>query len=237
MFLIDFTTSESDFLNGDVETLLTETETLIKNKPARNNIISTLSFIITSFIFTPITIIYWASTWDIIYIYLFPNYFYLSYFASFLITNIILLISYLIQDSVQRLSDRLKTFSLSAGFFSFYNWNFLLKVCYAYFLTIGYVSQWRTYWDIYNKLTEGVSNVYFLGVSLLGILFYRYFLGRKLSSYTKTLPFQLTPDYNCDAFFIQGVFLNFENVSLFVLYFYQVAFKTVEHFYLAFCKK
>ena len=216
MFAVDYLISESELVGNHEEENHAEYNNFFTAKSIIKLILNISTFFINSFIFTPVSILFWTSTWDIIYIYLFQEQAGLSYAVSFLIAQIILLISYLVQYRVQEFGDKLKSSASKTGILSFYNKYFLFKTFYSYVLTIGYLAQWRTYWDGLNDLTPDVNYWYFFGLSIFAILFYRYLLGRKISSFRKTLPFQLTPDNQFEFFFLQGVFITAKNVNYFL---------------------
>ena len=215
MFSVDFIITESDIPTDNLEISVEENENVINSRPPKNDCLRFLNFLIISLIITPISIIFWASTWDIIDIYAFPNNIYLTYGVPLLVSKVILLVCYGLQNHLQRLGNRLKLSAPKTGFFSFFNRYILLKTIYAYFISVGYVGQWRTYWDVYNQLTIDIDFYYSVSLSMLGFLLYRYFLGIRISELTTGLPFYLKLDKQYDEIFIQNITFKFQNVNLF----------------------
>jgi hypothetical protein len=58
---------------------------------------------------TPLAICYWAATWDIISLYIFPTDYIVSYLFTFLLSNIVLMSAYLFQNELQLVHNRLRT--------------------------------------------------------------------------------------------------------------------------------
>lgn len=160
------------------------------------------------FVVTPFIIVYWASSWDIIYVYLFPKDLKISYLITFAFSNIFLFVSYCLQTRLQKFHDSLasrKTYSPgSVQNNHYYDQRFVVRFCYTYMLTWAYVAQWRTYWDLYNTLTSKIEFEYFIGISLVTLLLYRYVLRCSFGSYTQMVPFLLQPDLKFNEYFIQA---------------------------------
>lgn len=191
--------------NEECETVVTES--------LRHNItlaMGLLDHIFNLTIVTPLIILHWASSWDIIYLYLLPNRIILSYIITFFICNVILFVSYFIQMRLQRVHDLIAaaTQTHNSMFPStqqhiYYNKQFLMRFVYTYILTWAYVAQWRTYWDFYNYLTQCVRFEYFLGISMITFILYRYVLKCSCKSFTLMVPFRLLPDIRFNEYFIQ----------------------------------
>lgn len=162
-------------------------------------------------LFSPLVIFYWASTWDIISSYIFPKDEIVSYVITFVCANTILLISYFLQDKLQAFHDRLNE-SRRSGSRNYYDRRFFFRLVYTYTLTLAYVFQWRTYWDVYNQLTKQVKFEYFLAVSFITLVLCRYLLNSSLGSFVKTAPFHLQPDLKFNGYFVQAKVKFFENV-------------------------
>ena len=214
IFEVDYVITEDDILKNDTEPS-DENEKLIDPQPVKNRVLRFLKFILTSFIFTSTSILFWASSWDIVFTYLLPKYILLSYLASLILSKSILFVCNFYQDSFHSFGEYLKLSSPTTGLFSFINWFILYKTIYAYFITWGYILQWRTYWDAYNKLTEDCNYWYFVGVSFFGYLVYRYVFKQRMIPQLQTLPFQLSPDCQYDSLFKQSATFKFKKVNYF----------------------
>lgn len=71
--------------------------------------------LVNLFLFTPFIVVYWASSWDIIYLYLFPNVLKISYVITFAFANAILFLSYCVQNRLQSFHDSLASTRKSYG--------------------------------------------------------------------------------------------------------------------------
>jgi hypothetical protein len=157
-----------------------------------------IDVLLTAFIFTPIVVFYWASTWDIIFVYILPKEFLLSCLVTFIFTNWILSFSYLFQNKLQSYYDKIPSYN------DLFKRKFLVRFVYTYFLAAAYVSQWRTYWDIYSYYTDKVPFYYFAFLSMIALLLYRYILKKSIAYYIKSVPFYLDKDDNFDTYFYQS---------------------------------
>jgi hypothetical protein len=200
-------------------------------------------FLLNAILITPLVTSYWAATWDIISLYIFPTDYIISYLFTFLISNTILIGVYMFQDELQRFHSFLRTrprvydtvqqvevlssptstssFSSSTPSLGspnnipyYYDSAFLFRCLYSYLVANAYVAQWRTYWDIFDALTVSVHYMYFLVIALIALLLYRAVLNSSLETYTKTVPFSLLRDNNLDSYFIQWKRIQSDNVSL-----------------------
>ena len=188
-------------------------------------------FLLNMFLFTPLTIFYWAATWDIIYLYIFPNNFALSFLATFLFANAILICVYVFQYDFQLIHNYLHGCAAHDGLLineaaspkaaaarlkSYYDKAFLFRFLYSYLVANAYVAQWRTYWDVFNRMTENVHYLYFVAISIIAFVLYRCVLQNSLESYSKTVPYCLMRDIHLDTYFIQWqkVYLNSVTICL-----------------------
>jgi hypothetical protein len=176
-----------------------------------------IDHVLNLFLFTPLVIGYWTSTWDLIDLYLFPNNRLASYSASFLWANGIILVAYFLQEKLQQLHNgSVIGHEESVNVLKparYYDRRIWLRAAYTYLLTIAYVMQWRTYWNMYNYLTQDVSFVYFFIISICTLVFYRYLLKNSLSNFVKTSPYQLAPDCQFGSYFLQSKIINLSDVN------------------------
>lgn len=187
---------------------------LVENlKPKKQFLLKTLDHFLNLTFLTPIVIFYWSSTWNIYYLNIFPNYFWLSCICTFVISNLLLLFSYLFQYELQAHHTKLFEKNKNNSSQTYYNTSFLFRCIYTYILTLAYVAQWRTYWDIYNYFTIGVNYKYFLAISILTLIFYRYILKNSFKNYIKTCPFHMQMDTKFGEFFIQSKIIEYKNVN------------------------
>lgn len=168
------------------------------------------------FVVTPLIVVYWASSWDIIYIYLFPDNLKLSYLITFAFANLVLLGSYFLQYRIQKFHDSLAIPKTYPAKRSYYNQSFLVRLVYTYVLTWAYVAQWRTYWDVYNTLTSQVKFEYFLAISAITLALYRYVLQCSFGSFTQMAPFRLQSDLKFNEYFKQAKIKPYKYVSIFL---------------------
>lgn len=92
-----------------------------------------IDLLISAFIATPLTIIYWIATWDIFVIYIYKNDLLSSCAFTFLASNLILWLFYLFCDYIQDYHDSM----LITG-----NWfdsflKILLRFVYTYLVSLG----------------------------------------------------------------------------------------------------
>ena len=88
-------------------------------------------------VITPMAILFWASSWDILGDYL-PFDFLTNSTLMFCSSNIVLLNAYLWQDKIQSAYNY-----LSVSYFNYYyGCGFLLRCLYTYIITMAYIVQW-----------------------------------------------------------------------------------------------
>lgn len=177
---------------------LTEKQCLVEKK-TNSQQFTTINYSLNLFVFTPLVIIYWCATWNIFYLAIFYHDLLLSCSITFLISNFILLIIYQLQEPLQNLHDSLPSKSWPSR---------ILKFGFSYTMSIAYVSQWRTYWDIYNYYSTMIHFNYTLFVSILALILFRLFLKRKLSPLIKCVPFHLQTSNEFSNFFTQAKFFS-----------------------------
>lgn len=197
-----------------------ETKSLIEttNNNNKKNTIYLFDLIFNGFFITPLTVIFWTSTWDIFYYFLSTRFFYVNILITFLLCNTILITAYLCQYKLQSYHDRLRAQNPHSGY---YGKDFIMRSFYTYILTLAYVLQWITYWDLYNHLTENVHFLYFFGLSVVTILVYNILLKKSLTAFSKTVPFSLQKDIEFDSYFLQSKAIKLDdensNVIIFIL--------------------
>jgi hypothetical protein len=194
---------------------------LFKSQSAPSKLTSLANILLNAFVFTPLTICYWTSTWDLLYLYIFPDNLWLSLSCTCVVTNVILVLAYLFQETIQKKHDTIRnkkfTISLSGINYRYYGIDFLYRCVYTYVLTVAYVSQWKTYWDLYNELTKEASYLYFVLISFIALAAYKLVLGRSLKSLIKTVPFHLEKDLNFESYFMQSKPIVLKSVSAFYI--------------------
>lgn len=112
-----------------------------------------ISLLLSSFFVTPMVIIFWASSWDILdYL---PFSFLTNSLIYFCICNFILLNAYLWQEKIQSLHDKISCHTLSENkFLNYYGCDFLLRCVYTYILTTAYIIQWVYKYKSFKFLNE-----------------------------------------------------------------------------------
>jgi hypothetical protein len=152
-----------------------------------------------SCILTPLTVFYWISTWDILYLYIYNDSTLLSCAITLTASYLILLICYIAQEKLQYFHNDITS---KNGVHS--KKSALIRLAYSYIILWAYIGQWRGLWDVYNCYSTKIWFVYTLGVSLVGLLLYRFFLKRSFAWYIKAAPFYIKPKKNYNYFFMQG---------------------------------
>lgn len=160
---------------------------------------SIINYFLNLFIFTPLVIVYWCATWNIFYLAIFYQNIVLSCSITFLIANVILLVVYQLQECLQNFHDSLPSNGLASK---------ALKFFYSYIMSIAYISQWRTYWDIYNYYSTMIHFKYTFFLSIFALVCFRIFLGRKLTPLIKCVPFNLEMTQDFSNFFQQPKILS-----------------------------
>ena len=205
-----------NFLN--TTPLLDETSLLNKNQKHKR-VIYILDLLANLCIFTPLTIIYWIATWDFFAVFIFNENLFHSCLATLFLSNAILLCIYLVQDKLEEIHRELinknKARPYKASLFRF---------GYSYFLSLAYVSQWRTYWDVFNYFTIKIDFEYSLLLSIITLLAYRFILKRSFKQYIKCIPFNLNPIQDYNGFFKQPKIIYVANVK-FLFNFTKIIFK------------
>ena len=186
-------------IDEEGQNLVTESNTMKKLFAIR-----LVDHLLNLFIFTPLIVSHWASSWDLIYLYLFPKNTYISYGITFVGANLILFASYCLQNHLQAFHDSYNVHYRRRSTNYYYNKRFFIRCVYTYVLTWAYVAQWRTYWDVYNLLTSKVRFEYFLGISLVTLILYRYLLRCSYGSLVQMVPYRLQPDLKFNEYFIQA---------------------------------
>jgi hypothetical protein len=166
-----------------------------------------LDLLFSFFFITPLVVFFWTSTWDIIYVYIFPNEFYYNILITFTISNTGLFLCYLFQDKFSSIHSSLD------DPLNYYSKAFYFRFIFTYILTILYVCSWKTYWDLYSQLSKDVEWFYFMCISFIAVLAYRFILKKSIDNFTKTVPFFLVKDENFEDYFQQPKVVSIDNVS------------------------
>jgi hypothetical protein len=154
-------------------------------------------FILSFFVFAPSGILFWASTWDLFYYYVYPKNLLVSAIVTLCVGLTIHLISYFFQYKLQAYHD--KNFTRNSS--DFYPKGYFLRFIYTYLLALGYVTQWRGIWDIYGNFIDQIDPLYCFFISICGLLMNCFVLKRSLYSFTTTVPYILYYDVEFDSFF------------------------------------
>ena len=148
--------------------------------------------------------------------------FYYSILFTFIVSNVIIALTYVFQHDLQSYHDYLehhrrrrstKQHERAKGGDGYYGYDFLFRSLYTYVITTAYVLQWRTYWDLLEHWSTNISWKHSLPVSVFALLFHRYVLKTSLGSFSKTVPFYLVKDLQFEKFFLQSNDFKFRNVS------------------------
>lgn len=193
-----------------------EIATIDPKQPKRKNKCKPIfDFILNLIVVTPLAIFYWASSWDLTETFIFPNNIILKFATTFLLSNFILFILYLGQDKLQSIHDRIRSISNNGSQKKNFRFScdFLIRCIYSYVLSVAYVLQWVTFWDLYDKITAHIHYYYFVVISLATLIVYRFILKRHLIAFVKTVPFYMEPDRNLSTFFQQDRVYHSKNVQ------------------------
>jgi hypothetical protein len=192
------------------------------NNSLKYKIYSLIDILLSCFIFTPLVIIFWASTWDILYLFIFPNDFYLSILTTLAIANSILIFFHLFQKQLNnfhlkirdiiKMDSELDILNQTNAHVNYYSRDFYFRCFYSYVLTGAYVCAWKTYWDLYTHFTNGFHWIFFLMISFIAIIFYRFGLRRSLDNFTRTVPFYFFKDVHFEQTFLQPKRIFLKNV-------------------------
>ena len=199
---------------------------------------------LTAFVFAPLAICNWATTWDIAYLYIFNDstQFFYSIMFTFVSSNIIILFTYIYQYELQDLHNffeekRTTRSGLSAHYVNYRQHNhmqqreslldrwlsadFVFRSVYTYVITTAYVLQWRTYWDLLNHSANRLDWSYSAFLAVFALLIHRYVMKRSIGSFAKTAPFYLAKDANFDKYFLQTNVFNFPNVTTTISFYHE----------------
>jgi hypothetical protein len=166
-----------------------------------------IDLIFNAFFVTPLSILFYTSTWDIFEDYFGTKFFYFRLLAIFIICNFTLLFIYLFQYKIQSYHDHLKQNSNS----KYYGRDFYFRCLFTYILSLAYNLQWITYWDLYDNLASHVHYIYCLTLALVSLIVYRFILNRNTYSLTRTVPFHLEKDSDFETYFLQDKLIRLEN--------------------------
>lgn len=124
--------------------------------------------------------------------------------------------AYFFQDVFQNYHDEIveknQDININCRFNKNYRADFFLRSFHTYIMSIGYVAQEVTYWDMYDVLTEGVPFYTFAILSVIFLLVYRYVLKNSIMILARDRPFFLTPDAYYGNYFQQSKLLKHKNV-------------------------
>ena len=192
----------------------TELELLLETKKEQKQFFSAelIDFILSFFLFAPAAILFWASTWDFFYYYIYPESLLLSATVTLAVGLFIHLITYILQDEFHNLHDKflIKTSDKR----KFYPNGYTFRFIYSYALAFGYVTQWRGIWDLYGNFIDQVNPIYGFLISIFGLLMNCFVLKRSLYSFTTTVPYILYYDLDFDAYFEKDKYIKTSNVRL-----------------------
>lgn len=110
----------------------------VKEKSKTFNSRKLIDIIFSGVVVAPLIIFYWSSTWDLFYYYIPEENYIIGAVITFIVTNIIILSIYLTQDFLQKYHDKLTNGSF-------------MRYAFFYVLSISYVGQWRSLYDLYGK--------------------------------------------------------------------------------------
>jgi hypothetical protein len=168
-----------------------------------------LDLAFNAFFVTPLSILFYTSTWDLFEDYFGTKFFYVRLFTIFIICNLALLCIYLFQYKIQAYHDKLKQNSS----LEHYGRDFYFRCLFTYILSLAYNLQWITYWDFYDNLASRVHYAYFLTLALISLFVYRFILNRHTSSLSRIAPFYLKQDSNFEHYFLQNQLIKLDNLD------------------------
>ena len=193
-----------------------QSKTVILLAKKKNNEIDFFEFldsILSFFIFGPIAILFWASTWLIIQKYIDPNNSLFGGFTTLSLGLTVHFLTYCLGDKFQNIHD--KYFAISLVEKNFFSPGFLFRSIYSYILSIGIISQWRAVWTLYDFTFSGKFNQnYEILVLIFCLLTNCLFLKPSLYSLTIVVPFMLNFETKYENFFQRSKPFNLTNVSL-----------------------
>lgn len=172
-----------------------------------NTCFSSLDVIFDAFVVTPLSILFYTSTWDTFDSFISTHFYYPMLASIFLVCNLSLLAIYLFQYKIQTFHDELKQNSSA----KYYGKDFFLRCLFSYILNLAYNLQWVTYWDFYDNFTERVHHIYFFVLALISLLVYKFGLNRSMASLSDGVPFTCRKDANFDTYFLQNKLIKLEN--------------------------
>ena len=138
--------------------------------------------IVTLFVLTPLTIVWWAGTWELIGIYIWPSSHWISYWISLAIGNLICVLCWFINPIIAR--------KLSPEF-SFCR--MCITVLFNYIYSFGFINTWRGAWEISNVIitqdkSERNLSVWFVVISAILLVLLRG------TTNTKSIPFHVATE-------------------------------------------
>jgi hypothetical protein len=202
--------SQNSSLNAEDDEkhiLIREVISEIDNKQSSSCTRYVIDLIFNAFFVTPLSILFYTSTWDIFEDYFGAKFFYFRLLAIFTVCNLTLMCIYLFQYKIQNYHDQLRQNSNS----KYYGRDFYFRSLFTYILSLAYNLQWITYWDLYDNLAIHVHYIYFLSLAFVSLIVYRFILNRNTSSLTRTVPFHLEKDSDFETYFLQDKLITLEN--------------------------
>jgi hypothetical protein len=173
---------------------------------------------ITAFVFAPICIFNWSSTYELfdqVLKCLLTDNNVLIELTSFVIAQSLLFVLYFSQVTLQDLHNR--RYSKPDRNSSFYPNGYFLRIVYIYVLLIAYTAQWKSIWSFYGFLFEHIGQSCIFLIPLIGLIVWVFILKNSLRPLTQVIPFTLYPDYNFDNYFQQSTKIVYKKVSTFRL--------------------
>lgn len=194
-----------------------ENQLLIEDKKHKNFIsLELCDFILSFFLFAPAAILFWATTWDLFYYYVYSNNLLLSATLTLCVGLTIHLIMYTFQYKFQNYHDK-KYGTSSQNWSNFYPKGYVFRFIYTYICAFAYVAQWRGIWDIYDYFIDEIHPIYGFFISICGLSMNCFVLKRSLYSFTTTVPYILNYDIELDSYFLKDKQIVYENVSFVIL--------------------
>ncbi len=207
----------------------------LKSSAAFCNFLKLFDIFTNAFFFTVVTIFFWVSTSDVIYAFVFPDEPFYLYLTAFLMANVILLPTYIFQDELQQIHNYLaKKGCHQCGVTDaaiiaplsishnqpqqhsprkcYYDLAFFYRCLYSYVVSVGYVAQWISYWEIFSYILADVDYTYFLVFSFVAMLAYRIVLNSTMEYYCLCVPFCLVRDTAFDSYCLQWHEIDLKNV-------------------------
>jgi hypothetical protein len=194
-----------------------QSKTVILLAKKRNNetdLFEFLDSVLSLFIFGPIAILFWASTWLILQNYIYEKN---SLFGGLVTLSIGLTIqffTYCFGNEFQRAHDKYSA-QINSNEKKYFPISFLFRSIYTYILSVGIVSQWRAIWVLYDlSFANKFSQNYEILVLIFCLLINCLFLKHSLYSLTVVVPFTLNFEAKYETFFEKSKPYHWTNVSL-----------------------